>query len=294
MFEILKRLFSGAPDLRLEGAILTDIGCVRAGNEDSIAFVTAGVGKTKEQDEALVVVADGMGGHAAGEVASAMAVDIVRQVFFTAKGTIPFRLAKALSAANSAIFELAANEPERRGMGTTCTAVAFDGARIFLGHVGDSRAYLLRKGKLDQLTNDHTLVARMVREGLLTPEQATTHPQSNVITQSVGTKPANEPDIWRKGLKLAGGDLLVICSDGLHGVVSDEKIQKLAANADPRQAAQDLIAAARAGGGPDNISVGVFRATAAAERKAVPERDVTRSQTRPLDRPLDLQVEPQI
>ena len=289
MFGFLKRLHSGAPSLRLDGAMLTDVGSVRQGNEDSIAFVTAGSG---ERGESLVVVADGMGGHAAGEVASAMAVDAVRQVFFGSKGSIPARLAKALSSANRAIFDLAADDPQRQGMGTTCTVIAFDGARIFLGHVGDSRAYLLRKGQLNQLSQDHTLVARMLREGLLTPAQAKSHPQSNVITQCVGTKPAIEPDVWRKGLKIARGDRLVVCSDGLHGVVGDARICQIAAGANPREAAQELIAAAIAGGGPDNISVGVFLAVSSNEPAKVLARDASRSRTRPVDRLVEAHSEP--
>jgi protein phosphatase len=117
MFGFFKRLTAGMADLRLVGAILTDVGCVRDGNEDHIAFVTAARGKEWKRNEALVVVADGMGGHAAGEVASAMAVDVVRQVFFGSKGSIPTRLDKALAGANRAIYDVAANDPQRRGMG---------------------------------------------------------------------------------------------------------------------------------------------------------------------------------
>ncbi len=292
MFGFLKKLIAGAQSMRLEGAMLTDVGSVRQGNEDRIAFVTAGGGKDSGRNEALVVVADGMGGHAAGEVASAMAVDVVRQVFFGTKGSIPGRLAQALSSANRAIFDLAANDPQRQGMGTTCTVIAFDGARIFLGHVGDSRAYLLRKGKLHQLSQDHTLVARMLREGLLTPAQARTHPQGNVITQAVGTKPAIEPDIWRKGMKIANGDRLVVCSDGLHGVVGDVRISEIAGGADPREATQELIAAALAGGGPDNISVGVFRAASSNGGAVVTARTAACNRTRPVDRLMEAHSEP--
>ena len=291
MLGILKRLIAGASALRLEGAMLTDVGCVREDNEDSIAFVKAGGGKDR-RNEVLVVVADGMGGHAAGEVASAMAVDLVRQIFFRSNGAIPKRLANALASANRAIFDHAADDPHLRGMGTTCTVIAFDGARIFLGHVGDSRAYLLRKGKLHQLSQDHTLVARMVREGLLTPAQARTHPQSNVITQSVGAKPEITPDVWRTGVRIALDDRLVVCSDGLHGVVSDDCICQIAAGPDPRAAARDLIAAARAGGGPDNISVGVFVAAPVNEPANASERGAERGRTRPFDRLVKTRSEP--
>jgi protein phosphatase len=173
------------------------------------------------------------------------------------------------------------------GAWATCTIIAFDGARIFLGHVGDSRAYLLRNGNLQQLSQDHTLVARMLRAGLLTPDEARTHPQSNVITQSVGARPAIKPDVWRKGLKVARGDRLVVCSDGLHGVVGDDRIKQIAAGAEPRAAAQELIAAARAGGGPDNISVGVFVAAPSSAPATAPECAAVGNRTRPVDRMIE-------
>jgi len=278
MFGGLKRLLTRAPDLRLEGALLTDVGCIREGNEDSVAFATAGGG------EALVVVADGMGGHAAGEVASAMAVDVVRQVFFGSRGSIPTRLMQALARANRAIFDFGARDRQRQGMGTTCTVVAFDGAQIFLAHVGDSRAYLLRNGKLQQLSEDHTLVARMLREGLLTAAEAANHPQGNVITKAVGTKPDIEPDVWRKGVKILEGDRLVVCSDGLHGVVDEDRIREIVCGADPRTAAQALIAAARAAGAPDNVSVGVYVAAPANAPAKAGQLERSCEDTRPLDR----------
>src|ERR1700733_15491524 len=150
------------PAMQIIGALRTDPGLVRELNEDTVAWVTPQDKAIADSRGSLAMVADGMGGHAAGEVASALAADVIRRVYYDLKGPAPKVLAMAFSEANRAIMDYAAEHPECKGMGTTCTAVAFRDDKAWLGHVGDSRAYLLRKDRLMQLTEDQTLVAKMV------------------------------------------------------------------------------------------------------------------------------------
>jgi protein phosphatase len=252
--------------LRLAGAMLTDVGCVRSTNQDSVAFVVPPEGGAGEQD-CLLLVADGMGGHAAGEVASALAAEVVRRVFYSLSGAVPERLRAAFQAANAAILEYSQKEPDCAGMGTTCTTLAVRDGRAWLAHVGDSRAYAVRDGAVTQLTQDQTLVARMVREGTLTQAEAKASEYTNVILQALGTQQTVEPEIWDDGLPLHAGDSLVLCSDGLYNLVADEIIARTATTLPPLDACQALIANACAAGGHDNISVGIFRVDQALETK---------------------------
>ena len=217
-----------------------------------------------------------MGGHAAGEVASALAAEVVRRVFYELEGAEPELLGAAFAAANQAIFEHSQNDPNCAGMGTTCTALAVRAGRAWLAHVGDSRAYIVRDGCVTQLSEDQTLVAQMVREGTLTEEQAKASDQSNVILQALGTQPSVKPDIWREGLPLKPGDILILCSDGLYNLVADEDIAKTAARLPPLEACQSLIESALVAGGHDNVSVGVFRAVAQSASAASPDKTTRR------------------
>ena len=178
---------NGKSRLRFDGAMLTNVGAVRTLNEDVVLYVTP-PGNTGTA--ALALVADGMGGHAAGEVASALAAETIRRVFFEIKGPVPQVFASAFNAANQAILQWGEDHPECKGMGTTCTAVALQDDGAWLAHIGDSRAYLLRNNALSQLSSDQTLVAQLVREGKLTEEDARTSPVSNVILQALGANAA--------------------------------------------------------------------------------------------------------
>ncbi len=162
------------PRLRFDAAMLTNVGAVRALNEDVVLYTKPPEGDAAADRGGLALVADGMGGHAAGEVASALAAEIVRRVFHEVEGPVPVVLASAFEAANQAILDWAASHPECAGMGTTCTALALRDGQAWLAHIGDSRAYLLRNGSLSQLSEDQTLVAGLVREGKLTQEEAPT------------------------------------------------------------------------------------------------------------------------
>jgi serine/threonine protein phosphatase PrpC len=219
----------------------TDKGRVRDGNEDRPLI---------DQRMDLYAVADGMGGHQAGEVASETAVEALRAA--VASGT-PIR--DAITLANDAVLERSAADERLRGMGTTMTAATLAaGGTLLIGHVGDSRAYLIRGGELRQVTEDHSLVEEMVRGGELTPEQAEVHPQRSVITRALGIDPGVEVDIYT--LELQEGDRVLLCSDGLTGMVRTEEIAAvLQREPDPQKAANELVEAANEAGGEDNITV---------------------------------------
>jgi PPM family protein phosphatase len=251
--------------LQITGAMRTDPGLVRTLNEDSVVWVTPPEEKIAEGRGSLALVADGMGGHAAGEVASALAADVIRRLYYDLDGPIPRVLADAFAAANRAILEYAADHPECKGMGTTCTVLAFHDGKAWLAHIGDSRAYLLRDAVLTQLSQDQTLVAKLVSEGTLTQEEADHSPMHNVILQALGTSPNFKPIIGAKGLPLKEGDVFVLCSDGVCGLVPDAKIAEVAARLPPQEACHALIEAALIAGGHDNASLGVFSVAARAE-----------------------------
>ncbi len=234
----------GTPVTALEGGAATDVGRVRQINEDRYLC-----------EEGLYAVADGVGGHQAGEVAAQTAVETL-QKRFTDRTTDG--LVDAVQAANGAVWELAQTTSEKRGMGTTMTAAALvqeDGEELFaLVNVGDSRVYRLQNGELLQLTDDHSLVEEMVREGKLTREEATVHPQRSIITRALGMEPAIEVDWWE--LIPYRGDRLLLCSDGLTNELNDDRIAAtLRQVADPKEAARELVRQARAEGGGDNITV---------------------------------------
>jgi protein phosphatase len=224
----------------------TDAGRVRRRNED--AFV---------RDPPLFVVADGMGGAQAGEVASRLAAAAFRE-FHDADGLAPEeRLAAIVQEANRRIYERARTDSEVSGMGTTVTAALVGDDHVAIGHVGDSRAYRLRDGRLEQLTEDHSLVADLMRSGRLTPEEADAHPQRSVITRALGTDP--EVDVDTSAVEAQPGDLFLLCSDGLTTMVSDEEILRLVAEAPTLdEAAARLVKAANSGGGEDNVTVVLF------------------------------------
>lgn len=241
--------------MKLRAGASTDVGLVRQRNED--AYVA---------DYPLFAVADGLGGHLGGEVASRVAVDTLTEA---AKGDgpdegIPDRLRSAIQRANAEVSERASKDQRLTGMGTTITAVIAGHDRVFLGHVGDSRAYLLRDGELRALTEDHSLVQRMVREGRLTPEQAEIHPQRSVLTRALGIDDDLEVD--QATVEVTAGDRLLLCSDGLTSMVADELIRKiLAGHDDPQAASQALVEAANGAGGQDNITTVVLDVQEAAE-----------------------------
>ena len=224
----------------------TDVGRGRPENEDNLLV---------DREHGLYAVADGMGGHRAGEVASATAIETLKEAFLGGQ-----RLDQAVVAANAAVFAKGADDPALQGMGTTITAIALEGdSTALFGHVGDSRAYLMRDGTVTQVTADHSLVEQLVREGRLTPEEAQHHPQRAIITRALGVDAQVEVDTYRVELK--AGDRFLICSDGLTNMLSDDTIgQTLRRHADPQQAADTLVDMANQAGGDDNITVVILDA----------------------------------
>ncbi len=219
------------------------VGLVRAGNEDS-GYAGA----------RLAVVADGMGGHAAGEVASQIAVEVLARLD-DALPDEPLEplLRRSLDDADRRVADQVAEDPDLAGMGTTVTAVLSDGERLVLAQIGDSRAYLLSGGQFRQLSHDQTFVQSLIDRGRLTEDEAEHHPQRNVILQAVDGQGGLEPDLTP--LDLADGDRLLLCSDGLSGYVAQERIAEAAAEPDAERAAEALLELALREGGPDNITV---------------------------------------
>ena len=242
---------------RLEAALKTHPGLKRPKNEDAVGGEATPWG-------GVYVVADGMGGHRTGEVASRLAVETVLARLSREEPPSPKDLLEALEEANGRIHR-EAQRPENRGMGTTCTVLVLDLPYALVAHVGDSRAYLLREGNLLQLTEDHSWVAERVRQGLLSPEEARTHRWRNVITNALGSFPQARVDLL--GLKLRPGDTFLLCTDGLSGVLEERALKEVLAHFPPAEAAERLVALANEWGGPDNVSVAVVRVP-----EALPER----------------------
>ena len=229
----------------------TDIGCLRDHNEDSLVVTPP-----------LFAVADGMGGHAAGEVASEIAVRVLSEL--APEHPDGEALGRAIEEANRAVIQAAREGRGRQGMGTTMTAAMLEGERLVIAQVGDSRAYLLHQGKLQQLTRDHSLMADMIEAGQLTPEEARTHPQRSVITRALGSDAHLHPDIYE--INVETGDRLLICSDGLSGMIFDDQIENtLRRVQDPQRCASQLVNEAIAAGGPDNLTGIVAAVTGYAE-----------------------------
>jgi len=240
---------------------ITDVGRKRKGNEDSL-FVNP--------VQNLFVVADGMGGHAAGEIASKVAVDAINEFVLLTGGdeeiTWPFgldenmsydgnRLKTAIRYANRKVLEATKEKSEYEGMATTVAAVLVDGDVANIGHVGDSRIYLFSEGQFSQLTSDHSWINEQIQSGVISADQARSHPLRNVVTRALGGKPDLVVDIQTRRMK--AGDVLLICSDGLTGMVPDEDIARILddANGDVEKGATELVAEANARGGEDNITV---------------------------------------
>ena len=235
-----------------EAGLLSDPGCHRQQNEDSARIV-----HNPPARGLLLIVADGMGGHEAGEVASQAAVAVVEKCYRESRGTPGEALAKAFRAAHRQIFKMAAANASYAGMGTTCTALALVNGQAWAAHVGDSRLYLVRGPGIYQLSEDHTQCMELVRKGLLTPEQARKHEDRNVLLHAMGTRQELTFESWSEPMPVEPGDCFVLCSDGLHDLVSETEIREVVRGADPETACGKLVAMARDRGGYDNITVAV-------------------------------------
>ena len=240
----------------LQVALRSDMGKVRTENQDfGLVMKPTQCGPAGGY---LMIVADGMGGHRGGARASRLAAETVRDRFMEASpGEIPDALVGAIQKANAAVFSESSSKADLRGMGTTVSAMVVCGARAWIAHVGDSRIYRLRGGALEQLTQDHSLVATMMREGLISAEEAAVHPRRNVLQRSVGV--SEEIEVDRGDAVVEPGDTFLLCSDGLHGFVPADEISK-ALMLPVDRAAERCIELAHQAGAPDNVTVIVCRA----------------------------------
>lgn len=232
----------------MKWACITDTGLVRVLNEDSFCI---------SPEDCFFAVADGMGGHQAGEVASQMALQLLKQALDRRlKGgeKADRALVDSIKEANGAIYELSAGKPEWQGMGTTVTACLKRNVEILIGQVGDSRAYLLRGNRISQLTEDHSLVQELVKNGSITEEEAFTHPRKNVLTRAIGTGLFLEVDLYR--CKVRPGDLLLLCTDGLTRYMRQEELlASVNSSTDLDTAVRELLKKANSAGGADNITI---------------------------------------
>ena len=248
----------------VDSDLLSDVGCVRTNNEDSGRIfrggsLAAAEGETRASQQVLIVVADGMGGHNAGEIASAMAVEILEESYEEMRKNPAEKLKLSVEKANSRIYKDAMENADHAGMGTTCTALLLQGGSAYSAHVGDSRIYLLRDGGIYLMTEEHTQVMEMVKEGLLAYSEARHHPDKNVITRALGRQPKVDVSTWSEPLQVRAGDGFLICSDGLFDQIEDDE---LSAAIQPRSAAsacEELVRMAKERGGTDNITVAIVR-----------------------------------
>jgi serine/threonine protein phosphatase PrpC len=232
----------------------TDLGRMRENNEDKFEFFEPEEPELLAVKGCMYAVADGMGGHASGQVASELALKTVFKTYCAdPDDDVAKSLGSAIRAANSFIYDAATAIAEREGMGTTCTVLVLRNDEMFVGHVGDSRMYLIRDGEIKQITDDHSWVAEQVRRGALTEEEARFSPFRNVITRSLGMGPDVEVDTLQDNVKT--DDIFVLCSDGLSGYVTDPEILEIAAGSSPAVAATKLVDRANESGGGDNVTV---------------------------------------
>jgi protein phosphatase len=223
----------------------TDKGLVRKENEDAFCI---------EKDLGLLAIADGMGGHASGEVASKMAIEILRESFKKGGEPLPERLSSGVKLANRAIYEAAQSQSQLNGMGTTLTALQLEGNRLSIAHVGDSRAYLIRGGVIEQITDDHTIVSEQVARGMMTREEAARSDMRSILSRALGIGPEVKVDV--EGLTVSEDDKLLLCSDGLSELVSeDEMLLEVQSSNRPATVCNELVNLANQRGGEDNITV---------------------------------------
>lgn len=252
--------------MMIAAAVQTDVGCVRILNEDCARVIESGHGI--DGRGWLAIVADGMGGHSAGEVASRLAVETIAREFEWRSDDPSAALLDAVRTANRRVFETAAENDGLAGMGTTCTSALLVDWHAHLAHVGDSRLYLIRGGDIFRLTEDDSPVMEMVRQGLITREEARNHGDRNVVLRALGTRPALEPSSWDHPLPLKCGDRLLLSSDGLHDLVDDDEIRQVVTSENHHDACAHLIEMARDRGGPDNITVAVLVIDEDSERRS--------------------------
>jgi PPM family protein phosphatase len=244
----------------VEVAGLSDVGCQRENNEDRYSYWEPEKDELFAARGRLATLADGMGGYEGGQEASRIAIETIEQVYGDSHDGGPrSSLLAAFRAAHHRIQEHSAAHPELRGMGTTCTAVVVLAHELFYAHVGDSRLYLARDAKIFRLTRDHSYVGRLVDEGIISPDEAASHPQRHILTAALGAGAEVTPESPEQALSLEAGDILLLCSDGLWSLVNEAEIQAALAAGSLEESCRALISQAKQRGGPDNITVEILR-----------------------------------
>lgn len=252
----------------LEPGAASDAGRVRPVNEDCYLSVQDG------EWDGLFAVADGLGGYNAGDTASRHAVSLLPSALASAGGELVLRLKHALEAVNASLCSLAASDPSLAGMGTTLTVALVTGQFLYFAHVGDSRGYLIRRGRISQFTHDHSWVAERVRAGVMAPEEAAHHPHKNVVTRAMGAAPGIDVDLGHQ--RLEQGDIILLCSDGLSNLVGDHELARIASTTrSPQAACAQLVALANRRGGFDNITAVMVKC-----HRLLPRPETAPAQTR--------------
>jgi len=272
----------------IRAVVLSDLGNIRTNNEDKGMFYKVADENIVRDKGCLLIVADGMGGHNAGEVASQMAADIISREYFKQppNGSIEKALEKVFTLANKNIFQMSSSQKAYSGMGTTCTAIVVVDQAIYFAHVGDSRAYLQRGDSIMQITEDHTYVQQLVNSGDITAEEAAVHPQRNVLTNAMGTKADLRIDTGKFKFNFENNDRLLLCSDGLYDYLNDQELKDILNHNALKNAAEYMIQQAKARGGHDNITVVVAeKATPVKEQAEKETKDFELPQTRETDLP---------
>lgn len=250
--------------------MLSDTGCHRPHNEDHASYADPQPPRPEAGRGVLALVADGMGGHAAGEVASEMAVRLIERVYYRSATEPHQALENAFLQANRRIYYTAQRTPHYQGMGTTCTSLVLRGGYAYTAHVGDSRLYLVRGGTIYLMTEDHSVAMQMVRQGLINSNQARHRTDKNVILRALGTKPQVAVSTWEQPFPVRVDDRFILCTDGLSDLVHDDEIKTIVIAEEPATACEMLIRLVKNRGGYDNITVGVLHVQEAVD-KALPE-----------------------
>ena len=254
---------SKTPKPGITAASLTDVGLLRENNEDSLLYWEPESDADFRRKGRLAIVADGMGGYEGGQEASRIAVETVRHIYDRDfDGDPQHTLLNAFQAAHDAIQRHALEHPQFYGMGTTCTALSIIDQQLWFAHVGDSRLYLVRPDSITRLTRDHSYVGRLVENGIVRSEDAESHPQRHILTAALGSGREVIPHVPDQPVSLSDGDTLILCTDGLWSVVTEQEIAHSARANSPTDTCQQLVRSALERGGPDNITIIVLRVAA--------------------------------
>jgi PPM family protein phosphatase len=245
----------------IELAALSDVGCQRANNEDRYSYWEPADDQQFLLKGRLAIVADGMGGYEGGQEASRIAVEVIEELYANAVAGDPRSwLVSSFQMAHNRIQDYAVKYPDLHGMGTTCTAIALLDHQLYFAHVGDSRLYLVRDSSISRLTHDHSYVTRLVDNGIIRPDEAESHPQRHILTAALGAGNSVTPDSPPEPVSLEAADMLVLCTDGMWGLLSDHEILELATGKNNvEDISKALVEAAKKRGGPDNITVQILR-----------------------------------